>query len=325
MTYPPIVWILFSLFILVMLGLDLLVFRRKAHAVSMKEALGWSAVWIGLAVVFCVGLLVLRGQKPALEFLTGYLIEESLSVDNLFVILLIFSFFHIDAEHQHRVLFWGILGALVMRLGFILAGIRLIETFHWAIYVFGAVLVVSGLRMWSHRTPSIQPDKNPVLRLVRRFVPVTPGFEGSKFFVRREGRRLATPLFVVLVLVESADLVFALDSIPAVLAITRDPFIVFSSNAFAILGLRALYFALAGVMKLFHYLHYGLSAILVFVGTKMLLADLVHIPVAAALGVVAIILGGSVWLSLARPRPADAETLAAELAGGGASERQPPA
>jgi tellurite resistance protein TerC len=297
-TYPILVWVLFNVFLLGALALDLLVLRRRARAVSLRESLVWSAVWVGVALLFNLGLWIVRGRQPGLEFLTGYLIEKSLSVDNLFIFLLIFSYFRVPAELQHRVLFWGILGALVMRLGFILGGVALLERFHWVVYIFGAVLVVSGVRMWSHRDAEVHPERNPVLRLFRRLFDVTPDYVGERFFVRQRGRTMATPLMVTLVLVEATDLVFAVDSIPAVLAITRDPFIVYSSNALAILGLRALYFALAGVMRMFRLLHYGLSAILVFVGLKMMLTDVWKVPTVLALGVVALVLVVSILASL---------------------------
>jgi tellurite resistance protein TerC len=296
-------WIGLNLLIVAMLLVDLLVFHRRPHEVRMREAITWSVVWILVAGAFNVGLWMWRGPQAGLEFLTAYLVEKSLSVDNLFVFLLVFSTFAVPREHQHGVLFWGILGALVTRLGFILVGVALLERFHALIYVFGLVLVVSGLKLWGAKDKTLQPEKNPVLRLFRRLVPVTETFEGGRFFVRRAGRRLATPLAVVLVVVESTDIVFALDSIPAVLAITRDPFIAYASNAFAILGLRALYFALAGFMQAFHYLHHGLSALLVFIGGKMIASDLLEIPTGLSLGVVAAILGVSVAASLLRPRP----------------------
>jgi len=299
-------WIGFNAFILAMLALDLLVFHRRPHEVRFQEAIGWSVFWIGLALVFNAGVFVLQGRQAGLEFLTGYLIEKSLSVDNLFVFLLVFSYFRVPARHQHGLLFWGILGALVFRLVFILAGVALLERFHWLMYVFGAVLIASGIKLWREKEKKLEPEKNPVVRLVRRVLPVTGEFEDGKMFVRRAGRWFATPLFVVLLVIESTDILFALDSIPAVLAITRDPFIVYSSNAFAILGLRALYFALAGVMKMFHHLHYGLSAILVFIGAKMLAIDVVKLPVALSLGVVAAILAVSVWASLRWPKRAGA-------------------
>jgi tellurite resistance protein TerC len=300
--HSPLVWIGFNLFILAMVGLDLLVFGRRPMAPRMSVALLWSGLWIGLSLAFAGLLWRTLGSRPALEFLTGWLIEKSLSVDNLFVFILIFSYFRTPAEYQHKVLSLGILGALALRLGFILAGVRLLATFHWLIYGFGAVLVFSGVRMWSHSSEEIHPEKNPILNLVRRLVPVTAEYAGPRFFVVREARRFATPLLAVLVMVETMDLVFAVDSIPAVLAITRDAFIVYSSNAFAILGLRALYFVLAGAMRLFHRLHFGLAAILVFVGLKMLLNDLVPIPVAPALLVVGAILAISVGLSLLFPQ-----------------------
>jgi tellurite resistance protein TerC len=296
-------WVGFILFLLVMLAVDLFIFHRRPHAVTLRESLRWAGVWVGLALLFNLGILYFRGPKPALEFLTGYLIEESLSIDNLFVFLLIFSYFRVPERYQHKVLFWGILGAIVMRLVFIVAGVALIHRFHWVIYVFGAILVISGIKMWSHQTTEIHPERNLVLRLFRRVYPVSATFEDGKFFVRIHGRRVATTLFVVLLLVETTDLLFALDSIPAVLAITHDPFIVFSSNAFAVMGLRTIYFALADLMKVFHYLHYGLSAILVFVGLKMLLADVFEIPIPVALAIIGTVLVGCVVLSQLRPRP----------------------
>jgi tellurite resistance protein TerC len=294
-------WVVFNIFVLAMLSLDLGVFHRKAHEVSLKEALIWSAVWITLALLFSLGILFWRGPETALEFLTGYLIEKSLSVDNIFVFLLIFSYFRVPGRYQHKVLFWGILGALILRAIFIAAGVTLIEKFHWIIYIFGAFLILTGIRMALDKGKEIQPEKNPVLRLLRRVMPVTDDYEKGNFFVKRDRRTLATPLLVVLLVVETTDVIFAVDSIPAILSITLDPFIVYTSNVFAILGLRALYFALAGIMRLFHYLHYGLSAILVFVGVKMLLADVYKIPVGMALGVIAVILIISVIASVLRP------------------------
>jgi len=295
-------WVLFNLFVLAMLALDLGVFHRKAHEVKMKEALTWSAVWIVLALMFNAWVYYSRGPQAGLEFFTGYLIEKALSVDNVFVFLLIFTYFRVPGAYQHRVLFWGILGALVMRAIFIAAGVALIHKFHWIIYVFGAFLVITGIKMALAKDKEIHPERNPVLRLFRRWVPVTEQYEGDRFFVLRDGRRWATPLFVTLLLIETTDVIFAVDSIPAILAITQDAYIVYTSNVFAILGLRALYFALAGFMKLFHYLHYGLSLILVFVGMKMLLADLYKIPIAWSLAFIAVILLVSVALSLLRPK-----------------------
>jgi len=288
----------FNIFVLVMLALDLGVFHRKAHVIKIKEALIWSAAWITLALLFNLGVYFWRGPETALEFFTGYLIEKSLSVDNIFVFLLIFSYFGVPPLYQHKVLFWGILGALIMRAVFIAMGITLIEKFHWTIYLFGAFLILIGMKMAVQKERKIQPERNPLLRLFRRWVPVTEDYAEGRFVVKRAGSYLATPLFIVLVAVETTDIIFAVDSIPAILAITLDPFIVYTSNVFAILGLRALYFALAGVMELFHHLHYGLSAVLVFVGIKMLITDLYKIPVSIALSVVAGILLISVMASI---------------------------
>jgi len=295
-------WVLFNAFVLAMLALDLGVVHRRKHEIKFKEAVAWSAVWIGLALAFAALVAYKRGPGTALQFLTGYVIEESLSVDNLFVFLLIFSWFAVPTRLQHGVLFWGILGAMVLRLLFILAGVALIERFEWVIYLFGGILVYSGVKMALEKEKKINPDQNPVLKLFRKLMPVTTEYEGSKFLVRRDGRTFATPLLLVLLVVETTDLVFAVDSIPAVLAITRDRFIVYTSNVFAILGLRAMFFALKGAMDLFHHLHYGLSAILVFVGVKMILGHFVEIPIGIALGVVASILALSVVASLIWPR-----------------------
>jgi tellurite resistance protein TerC len=296
---PLSLWIGFNLFILAMLALDLGVFHRKAHEVTFKEAATWSAVWVALALAFNVGVWQLMGAEKGTQFLTGYLIEKSLSVDNIFVFALIFSYFAVPSVYQHRVLFWGILGALVMRAIFIAAGATLIAKFHWIIYVFGAFLILTGLKMAFTPQKGLEPDKNPVLRLVRRLMPVTDRYHGQKFFVRENGVRMATPLFLVLVLVETTDLIFAVDSIPAIFAITTDPFIVYTSNVFAILGLRSLYFLLAGVMHKFEYLKLGLAAVLVFVGTKMALVDVYKIPSAVSLAVVggllALAIAASLW------------------------------
>lgn len=284
-----------------MLVLDLGVFHRRAHTVKFREALAWSVAWIAMAAVFAVTIFFWHGRIPALEFVTGYVIELSLSVDNLFVFLLIFRFFQVPSIHQHKVLFWGILGALIMRAIFIVAGVGLIQKFHWIVYVFGVFLVYSGIKLFFQNEAEIHPEKNPVLRLFRRWVPVTKDYVGNKFFVRRPGL-YATPLFVVLLVVETTDLLFAVDSIPAILAITRDAFIVYTSNVFAILGLRSMYFALAGMMEMFRYLHYGLSLVLVFVGAKMLLSHYFEIPTPIALAAVASILSISVIASLAHPK-----------------------
>jgi tellurite resistance protein TerC len=305
-------WVAFNVFVLVMLAVDLGVVHRRAHEVSLKEALVWSGIWIALSLLFALGLYVWYGSQPALEFLTGYLIEKSLSVDNIFVFVLLFSYFRVPARYQHKVLFWGILGALVMRAIFIMAGIALLQRLHWIIYVFGALLIVTGIKMVTEKDKEIHPDKNPVLKLFRRLVPVTQDYHADHFFVKQAGHYAATPLFIVLLVVETTDVIFAVDSIPAILGITVDPFLVYTSNVFAILGLRALYFALAGVMLLFHYLHYGLSAILVFVGVKMLLADVYKLPVGVALGVIAGILLLAIVASVLRPRRGDVVTTPAD-------------
>jgi len=288
-----------------MLVLDLGVFHRRTHVVKFREALLWSAMWIALAAMFAVIVYFWHGRGPALEFVTGYVIELSLSVDNLFVFLLIFRYFQVPTVHQHKVLFWGILGALIMRAVFILAGVGLIRQFHWIIYIFGALLVYSGIKLFRQENAEIHPEKNPLLRLFRRWIPVTKDYEEAKFFVRRPGL-YATPLFIVLLVVETTDVLFAVDSIPAILAITLDAFIVYTSNVFAILGLRSMYFALAGMMELFHYLHYGLSLVLIFVGGKMLVSHYYQIPTELALGIVAGILIISVVASMVRPREAKA-------------------
>ena len=280
-------WLVFSFLVLGMLALDLWVFNRKAHEIKLREAMTWSVVWIGLALLFNLGVSVWQSRQAGLEFLTAYLIEKSLSVDNLFVFLLIFNYFRVPASYQHGVLFWGILGALIMRAVFIAAGIALIHQFHWVIYVFGAFLIITGLKFAFEKDKELHPERNPILRVFKRVFPTTTQYEGSRFFVKRGAQWIATPLFVVLLVVETTDIIFAVDSIPAVLAISHDPFIVYTSNVFAILGLRALYFALAGMMALFHHLHYGLAAILMFVGVKMVIADLYKIPIGVSLGVVA--------------------------------------
>jgi tellurite resistance protein TerC len=290
-------WILFNLFVAVMLALDLGVFHRRAHGVRFREALAWSAMWIALAGSFAVLVYFWHGRTPSLEFVTGYVIELSLSVDNLFVFLLIFRYFLVPAEQQHKVLFWGILGALVMRAIFILAGVGLIRRFHWIIYLFGALLVYSGIKFLRQENANIHPEKNPVLRIFRRLMPVTKDYVDGKFFVRQRGL-YATPLLVALLVVETSDLLFAVDSIPAILAITLNTFIVYTSNVFAILGLRSMYFALATMMEVFHYLHYGLSVVLIFIGAKMLISHYYEIPTVVALLTVVLVLGISVGASL---------------------------
>jgi tellurite resistance protein TerC len=295
-------WVGFNAFILAMLALDLGVFHRKSHEISVREATIWSGVWIALAMVFNAGIWYFRGGEAGIQFFTGYLIEKSLSVDNIFVIALIFGFFAVPKIHQHRVLFWGILGALVMRAIFIVAGAALLARFHWIIYIFGAFLLFTGIKMALHRHEEIHPEHNPVLKLVRRLVPVTNDYHGGHFFVRHADKLMATPLFLVLVLVETTDLIFAVDSIPAIFAVTEDPFLVYTSNIFAILGLRSLYFVLAGVMDKFVYLKPGLAAILVFVGAKMLLTEVYKIPATVSLLVVVSILAVAVIASLRKNR-----------------------
>ncbi len=285
-----------------MLIIDLTVFHDKDHEESIKEALVWTGVWIALALIFGVGVYHYMGTQTALDYYTGYLIEKSLSVDNIFVFLLVFNYFKVPAKYQHKVLFWGIFGALVMRFVFIFVGVALIEQFEWVIYIFGAFLVYTGIKLALEKDKEVHPEKNPILKLTRRFFPTLKSYHGSKFFVRKMGRLMATPLFVVLIVIETTDVVFALDSIPAILAITRDEFIVYSSNAFAILGLRALFFAVSGIMRLFHYLHYGLSLILIFVGVKMLLANFYHVPTPYALAFIAVTLLGSIGFSIAFPK-----------------------
>ena len=295
-------WVLFNVFVVTMLVLDLGVFHRKAQVIALREALRWSAFWISLAGCFAVLVFFWRGGNTALEFVTGYVIELSLSVDNLFVFLMLFTYFRVPREHQYRVLFWGIVGALVMRAAFILAGVTLIRQFHWIIYVFGAFLVWTGFKLFGAHDRQVDPEKNPVLRLFRRWWPITETYVGGKFFHRVGHRTYATPLFVVLLVVETTDIMFAVDSVPAVLAITHDPFIVYTSNVFAILGLRALYFSLAGMMSMFHYLNYGLAVILMFVGAKMLASDIFPVPITIALGVVIAVLAASVAASLLFPK-----------------------
>jgi tellurite resistance protein TerC len=293
-------WVLFNLFVVAMLALDLGVFHRGGHVVKVREAMLWSVAWISMAAAFAVFVFFWHGRTPALEFVTGYVIELSLSVDNLFVFLLIFRFFKVSPEHQHRVLFWGIIGALVMRAVFILVGVGLISRFAWITYIFGLLLLFSGIKLFLQKESEIHPENNPVLKLVRKLIPVTEDYEGGKFFVRRPGL-YATPLFIVLMVVETTDVAFAVDSIPAVLAITLNAFIVYTSNVFAIMGLRSMYFALAGLMEMFRYLHYGLSLVLSFIGVKMLIHHYYEIPTHWALSGVAGILLISVLASLIHP------------------------
>lgn len=306
MTEGSVLWIGFNAFVLLMLALDLGVFHKKSHEVSLKEALVWTAVWISLAMVFNVFIYYYFGEELAVQFLAGYLIEKSLSVDNIFVIILVFSYFRVPAAYQHKVLFLGILGALVMRAIFIFAGIELIHRFHWLIYIFGGFLIITGIRMLFAEETKINPEKNILVKLAHMVVPVTGGFHGDNMFIRKEGVLWATPLFLTLIIVEATDLIFAVDSIPAVLAISDDPFIVYTSNVFAILGLRSLYFAVAGIEKYFVYLKYGLAIILIFVGTKMAVADFFKIPVELSLMIIAVILGISMIASVIKTKRAAA-------------------
>ncbi len=297
-------WIGFNVFVLAMLALDLGVFHKKCHVVTFKESMAWTVVWVSLALLFNLWIWSHFGPQKGLEFFTGYVIEKSLSVDNVFVFALLFSYFAVPPVYQHKVLFWGVLGALVMRAGMIVLGAALITKFAWIIYVFGGFLILTGLKMIFKKEEEIHPERNPVVRLFKKLMPVTPDYRGDRFFVRENGVLMATPLFVVLILVEISDLIFAVDSIPAIFAVTTDPFIVYTSNVFAILGLRSLYFALAGVMDKFHYLKLGLGVILTFVGVKMLL---VHTPwkidTLLSLGVIVAILTASVVCSLLKPKP----------------------
>jgi tellurite resistance protein TerC len=298
----PALWIGFVVLVLGLLALDLGVFHRDAHSVTFREALIWTTIWIGLAGLFNVWLAWAHGSERGLEFLTGYLIEKALAVDNIFIFLLIFSAFAVPAAYIHRVLFWGILGALVMRAVFIVLGAALLERFHWVIYVFGAFLVVTGVKLLLQRETELHPERNPLFRAFARWIPSVPEYHGPAFVIRKDGRLLATPLFLVLICVETSDLIFAVDSIPAIFAVTKDPFIVFTSNIFAILGLRSMFFLLAGVMDRFHYLKVGLALVLAFVGAKMLLADTYSIPVGVSLATIAVILAGAIVASWRRAR-----------------------
>jgi tellurite resistance protein TerC len=291
-------WAGFVALILFLLALDLFVFHREAHEVSFREATLFSVFWIALGLTFGAVVWIWMGHQAGGEYLAGYLIEKSLSVDNIFVFALIFSYFGVPAKYQHRVLFWGIVGALVFRAAFIAGGAALLERFHWTVYVFGGFLVLTGIRMAMHRDEEVHPERNPVLKVFRRFVPITADYRGQRFWIREAGRRMATPLLAVLVLVETTDILFAVDSIPAIFAVTRDPFIVFTSNAFAILGLRALYFMLAGMIGRFVYLKPGLAIVLVYVGIKMLLSSVYKIPVWASLGFIAVVIAVAILASL---------------------------
>lgn len=298
MSEDAILWGSFSLFVIGMLALDLGVFHRKSHSVSIKEALTWTTVWIVLAMLFNLFVYHYFDKEKALEFFTAYVVEKSLSIDNIFVIIMIFSYFRVPDAYQHKVLFWGIFGALVMRVIFIFAGIELIHKFHWLIYVFGGFLIFTGARMVFGDDKPMDLEKNQIVKMIRRFFPVTESFEGDKFFIRRDQKLWATPLFIVVMLIEGTDLIFAVDSIPAIISISEDPFIVYTSNVFAILGLRSLYFALAGIEKYFTYLKYGLATILVFVGIKMVIVDFYKIPIEISLIVISFLLAISMLASV---------------------------
>jgi len=295
-------FLLFNLLVIALLLLDLFVFNRKDHEINIKEALAWSAFWIVLALAFGWVIYLWRGQASSLEYFAGYLVEKSLSADNVFVFIMIFSYFHIPKMYQHKILFWGIVGALVMRGIFIFVGVALIAKFHWLLYILGIFLVYLGLKIIFRKETEIHPEKNPVLRLFHKIMPFSHEHDGGSFFVRRHGKLCATPLFVALLVVETTDVIFAVDSIPAVMAITLDPFIIYTSNVFAILGLRALYFALAGLMNVFSYLHYGIGIILTYVGIKMLISKWYAIPVGISLGIIGLILLSAVLLSIIKPQ-----------------------
>ncbi|HKC80677.1 MAG TPA: TerC family protein [Gemmatimonadaceae bacterium] len=297
----PVLWIGFTVFVLGMLALDLGVFHRDAHELCVREAIGWTAAWISLALLFNLGVYLWFGSELALEFLTGYVIEKALSVDNIFVFLVIFSAFSVPAKLQHRALFWGVLGALITRAIFIVLGAALLHRFHWVAYLFGAFLIFTGIKLLVNRGGEVQPEKNPVVRLFRRLVPSVDDYSDGHFTVVNAGKRYATPLLLVIVVIEVTDIVFAVDSIPAIFAVTTDPFIVYTSNIFAMLGLRALYFALAGMIGKFHHLKEGLSLVLVFVGAKMLVAGVYKVPILMSLAVIAMLLAGAVVTSLLWP------------------------
>jgi tellurite resistance protein TerC len=300
---PAWAWVVFGAIILSCVAVDLGIFNRKAHVVSLREALAWVGVWTTLALIFNVGVYFWFGKDRGLQFFTGYIIEQALSVDNIFVFIVIFTHFAVPKEYQHRVLLWGVLGALALRALFIFAGAALLHAFHWMIFVFGAFLVITGGRiLFGKEAEEADPTKGRLVRLFRRFMPMTSGYEGSSFMVRRDGRLLATPMLLVLVVVEGTDVIFALDSIPAIFGVTTDTFIVYTSNIFAILGLRNLYFVLADFMDRFHYLKHGLGLVLLFIGGKMVASDIVEVPIGASLAVVALLLVGSVLLSLWRTR-----------------------
>jgi TerC family integral membrane protein len=319
----PLQWTLFFALVFVVLALDLGVFHRREHAIGTREAAIWTGVWISLSIAFNLWIYLEFGTRHGLEFLTGYLVEYALSVDNIFVFIVIMGYFAVPKQFQHRVLFWGILGALVMRGLFIGLGAALISRFEWILYLFGAFLVVTGGRILAHQETEVHPERNPVVNLLRRLMPITRGYHGKHFFRREDGRLKATPLLVVLLVVETTDVVFAVDSIPAIFGVTRNTFLVFTSNIFAILGLRALYFLLSGMMERFHYLNVGLGVVLVFIGLKMLVVDFLHVSIQVSLGVVVLVLGGAVVASLLLPRRDGGDADRAGDAGGAGPPSSP--
>ncbi len=295
-------FVLFNIFILILLAIDLGLFHKEAHAIGLREAIFWSILWVVVALLFNAGVFIVAGSTKGVEFLTGYVIERALSFDNIFVFIVIFSYFGVPRAYQYKALIWGVLGALVTRLLFIIAGTALIAQFEWVLYIFGLILIVSGWKIMVQKGTEVHPERNIFIRVARKLFPVVPNYDSPRFFLRIDGKMFMTPLFLVLVTIETTDIMFAVDSIPAVFGVTRDPFIVYSSNVFAILGLRATYFLLAGIMETFHYLSYGLSAILIFIGTKMLLEHLYPIPTLVSLGVVVAMLTVAIIASLVRNR-----------------------
>lgn len=298
---PAWAWIAFHVVVLAVLAADLGLVNRKSHTISLKSALGWTALWVALSMGFCGLIWNFYGSGKSLEFLTGYVVEYALSVDNIFVFILIFGYFKVPPQHQHRVLFWGIIGAFLMRGAMIFAGTELIHRYEWIIYIFGAFLLYTGIKLAFSDDEEVDPSQNPALKFLGRIMPVSSQYDGSKFTTKIDGKRFATPLLAVLLVVETTDLIFAVDSIPAVIAITHDRFIVYTSNICAILGLRSLYFVVSGIMGLFHYLKYGLSGVLSFIGVKMLISHWYKVPIGLSLGIILALLGGSILLSLLRP------------------------
>jgi tellurite resistance protein TerC len=299
--HPVLMWLIFAAVVVIMFLIDLGVFKKDKHEITIREAIIWSIVWTLAALLFSGGVWLIQGPEKGLQFLTGYVLERALSVDNLFVFILVFSFFNVNRTEQRTALYWGIIGALIFRAIFIIMGVSLVNKFHWILWVFGVVLIISGAKLFKKEEPEIDLEKNWILKLSKRFFPVSHEPSQNRLFIRKDDKTYATYLFVVLLVIESTDIVFAVDSIPAVLAITTDPFIVYSSNVFAILGLRAMYFALAGIMKIFHHLHYGLAVILIFVGLKMIISEWVHISILWALGMIVFVLAASIVTSVIWP------------------------